>query len=430
MDWHQHAGLSERWQSLSRGHAALVKSRLAAHDRNAAPSAGDDRSALADAVLEVVRAANEAGELDELRRRFTPAYTPFAARSAVDGLAVHDVLILDDGRCVVVVDSPRGRSQAWLATAASVEPLLGVFAVGRSADRRVFALGRSDGVHLTDGWGSGAEVVLDWPARYAPIHPELPVPRPQGRPIIDRLLPFNDGHRVVVVSRSGVFLISPAGSVLVHPSPQDLGATLAEDGDDAFPLDLGSVHGAISSDQEHLVVGDQGSLHRVLKADGSVVAAVEPPLGHPGDAVFSQDGQRIALTSRTEDQGRTVILSVSNLSAPHHWQPGASGEVAALSSSMVGASAALPGGFVFGDSQGYVRLYDHVGQSTGELFVGGAVSTFDALPGGRQLAVGTDAGTVHLLDFDQRDAFSLGTVDHREVRRWIFWRSEPSALIW
>ncbi|MEM7675895.1 MAG: hypothetical protein AAF449_07820 [Myxococcota bacterium] len=274
MDWRAHEGLSKRWQNLSRGYAEAVADRIRRGRADASPSASDDRRELMTDVLPIVREANKVGAIDDLRRHFAPAHVAYASIAADRAEHVGPVFLLEDGRLACIVGGPWQRPRAVVATTTSTEPLLGVFAVGRSPNRRIYALGRADGVHLTSGWGGPSTVVLPWPRTYAPAHPEMPVPARRGRSVVLALLPFDDGERVLVTSPSGVFLLSATEARLVHPSPADLQSYVQENGDDAFPLDLADVHAAVSPDHSFIVVGDRASLHRVLDADGHPWVAI------------------------------------------------------------------------------------------------------------------------------------------------------------
>ncbi len=411
----------------------MVNERLGQGRRDAELEPGDDRGALAEAVLAVARKANHDGEIDALRGRFAPAHVPFAALAEAHGQPIGPGYLLDDGRLAVVVGSPWQRPRVWVATPISTEPLLGVFALGRSSDRRTYALGRADGVHMTEGWGGPTKVVLAWPTAYGPTHADMPVPTLEGRPLVSRLLPLNDGQRVLVVSRSGVFLLDSEGSRLIHPGEQDLDHYVDEDGDDAFPLDLDYVHAAVASDQRYIAAGDQASRHRILDGEGNLVSGVEPALGHPVHAVFSHDGAAIALSARDSDGGRTVRLSMSQIAANLSFAPAPSPSVAAVGPAPVVTSAsAYRDGYMFGRADGFVRVCGPDLSSVGELFVGGEVLAIDVAEDQRQIAVCTGAGVVHCIELEPSasDPFAIGTFSHRERRRWIFWRGESSPLIW
>lgn len=47
------------------------------------------------------------------------------------------------------------------------------------------------------------------------------------------------------------------------------------------------------------------------------------------------------------------------------------------------------------------------------------------------MVVTTYAGFLSIFKLDVgKEAWQIGTGDHREERRWIFWRSESKPLIW
>lgn len=434
MDWHRHAGLSERWQSLCRGHAQTLNEGLRRGIHAPLASSADDRASLAGAVLEIVAEANEAGETVALRGLFTPAYHPFVEGLEDRAEPVGTLLLLDDGRVAVVAGGSRRRLQAWLVTPDSSEPLVGVFALGRSSNRRIIALGRPDGVHLARGWGGPIQTVIPWPDAYGPAHPEMPVPTNDHYARVTALLPYNDGERVIIVSRSGIFAATSTSSALIHPSPADLGGYVDEDGDEAFPLDLASVHASAAPNSDLLVVGDQDSPHRILTSDGDLLVAVPPTQGHvqwAASAVDAHGGEVVALSSTDNGQAYTAFADASILRSSLRWHPEA--ELTTVEApSPVTAATAWPGTVALGHADGFIRLYRSSGEALGEVFVGSPVRAIDATADRRWVAVGTQAGVLHILDLApaERSPWAIGRFDHAEVRRYLFWRAEASPLIW
>ena len=51
---------------------------------------------------------------------------------------------------------------------------------------------------------------------------------------------------------------------------------------------------------------------------------------------------------------------------------------------------------------------------------------------GTRLAVMTFAGFLCLIDLDTgtMDPFAIGTATLREKRRWLFWKDEPTPIVW
>ncbi|MEO1338091.1 MAG: hypothetical protein AAFV29_20775, partial [Myxococcota bacterium] len=320
------------------------------------------------------------------------------------------------------------RPRAVVATTSSTEPLLGVFAMGRSPNRRIYALGRADGVHLTAGWGGPSTGVLPWPTTYAPAHPEMPVPMSHGRSVVHALLPFDDGERALVTSPSGVFLLTADEAQLVHPSPADLKSYVQENGDDAFPLDLADVHAAVSPDHSFIVVGDRASLHRVLDAEGQPWVTLEPVAGHPHHAVFSSDAHTLVLSCRRNGDGQSVFIPVAHLRAAHHWQPEAFLDLVDLRKA-VSTAVSFRDEYLIGDTDGFVRSW-RGGRFEDPFYVGGRVVDIDVSVDGGRLAVCTDAGVLHLFDRTTSDPLTAGTAPYREMRRWLFWRGEGRPLLW
>jgi hypothetical protein len=58
------------------------------------------------------------------------------------------------------------------------------------------------------------------------------------------------------------------------------------------------------------------------------------------------------------------------------------------------------------------------------------VNAIDVRRDGARLVVTTFAGFLCLIDLDtgSADPFTIGTATHRERRRWLFWKNEPTPL--
>src|SRR5262249_1515815 len=86
---------------------------------------------------------------------------------------------------------------------------------------------------------------------------------------------------------------------------------------------------------------------------------------------------------------------------------------------------------VVGDRNGYLRAYGLDGEFRRQHACGSTVCGLDVSPSGTQLAVGTAAGCLHLLDLDtgEADPFQIGTATHRERLRFVRW-SDSGLLRW
>ncbi len=88
--------------------------------------------------------------------------------------------------------------------------------------------------------------------------------------------------------------------------------------------------------------------------------------------------------------------------------------------------------FIIGDASGYVRAFSLSGEPRWQLFVGSSASAMALSPDGETLVVSTYAGLLSIsqLDAGEQAPYQIGNSQHREVRRWIFWTTEPTPLIW
>jgi hypothetical protein len=88
--------------------------------------------------------------------------------------------------------------------------------------------------------------------------------------------------------------------------------------------------------------------------------------------------------------------------------------------------------FIIGDANGYLRAFSHAGEMRWQHFLGSSFSAIDVSPDGKQLIASTYAGFVSIiaLDAGRKAPYQIGTGEHLELRRWLFWKNEESPLIW
>lgn len=383
----------------------------------------DERSAeLADRVLDALRAANADGTVDQFRADFPPAHAPFAKSLSERGTNVDQLVWVSDTQLAFVVGSTWTAQQGYILDLGDeqLSALEDVRGLGSSSDREHFARVSSGGIEVHAGWSG-------------PVSARLPFPRAwsEDAPLraLEQCLVMPGGERVVAVTSEGVFLIDASGSQRVHPEP--------DPDDDDWTPHTDMTHAAISPDGELLCVGDQGSAHRILDAEGSEVASIGMASEYPHHATFSHDGGLVAVNSCHFYNGGTIVVPTGSIrgmaTEDYLGLEDLPPPCRLLDSGMrVYASDVLPGQFLLGDAFGYVRAISESGENQWQHFVGSSISGVAVSPNRRVLAIGSSSGMLHIIDLDQaeRDPFQIGTAPHVERRRWLFWSDQDQPLRW
>ena len=186
------------------------------------PEEDGSRAALAVAVLDAVRRANEADNVNGLRQRFPPAHAPFVAMLDDVAQSVGPVLFLEDGAVVARLGAPYEEGSVVIVRGDDVETLDGIQMFGRSHDRAVFAYVTAEGFKTTQGWDGRVIARFQRPTGNKGFPEDLVEQAGDWDPIVETLIPFNDGKRLVVVGPGGVFLLTESSASRLFPRPESI----------------------------------------------------------------------------------------------------------------------------------------------------------------------------------------------------------------
>jgi hypothetical protein len=437
--------LSRRWRKESEHYASAINAFVASglqkgwNNVRAEDEPIDNRQPMAKAVMDAVRRANELDRLDDLRERFPPAHGPFIEMLKDNGQSLPVAILLDDGGLVVRIGAPYEKGYVVVIKENKVDSLPpDIISVGRSSDREYFAVAREAGVTVHQGWFGQVVRTVPWPTGVEGIPTGFNAKPIKGTPIVTRLIPFNGGGKVLLVSPDGIFVLSSNGAVRLLPTPEQLREHFEwlrqEYPADELRYDLSMEHGAISPDERLIGCGHQSSLHYVFDANTfQTVAEIGPESEYPHYAMFSADGKVIAFNSCHFYNGVT-------LGVPAELLPGLKTEPFSQDNRLIRlekGSRAYAGvcrddEFIIGDAGGYLRAFDLAGRFRWQHFIGSSIGDIDVSRNGRRLICTTYAGFVCVIDLDtgEADPYTIGTATHRERRRWLFWKKEPRPLIW
>ena len=165
------------------------------------------REHLAQDVVSAIREANATRRIESLRELWPPAHAPLIALLKENSQSIPVVCILPDNSIIARLGAPYESGKTIHITGDSVQDVDDVAFFGRSPNRRFFAIAKSDGVQVLDGW-KGPEVgFFPWPTGLEGMPEEFDVEPSAGPPTPTRLSPAPNGSRVLLVSGRGVFVL-------------------------------------------------------------------------------------------------------------------------------------------------------------------------------------------------------------------------------
>jgi len=427
MNDRERAELAKQWSDEGRRYVQAVNEMLRfAREHGWKAWSGqepEDRRDLATAnrVLELLRDANIQREFAGFREEFPPAHGPFIESLDERGTRISQLVWIDADTLAFVVGAPGFDQQGYMLSPARAQltALEDVRALGVSADG-YFARASSESIVIHNGWDGPLAAELPWPSAWNPDQPLREV---------SSVLVLPGGTRVLVVTGEGIFLATESSAKRIHP-------VAVPDAKDWHPYgDM--AHAAVAPDGGLICVGHQSSVHRVLDANGDEVASIGRASSYPHHAAFSRDGSLLAMNSCHFYNGMTIAVptaQVRGMKTPEYVREDNWPAPCQLLDDVmrVYASAALPGMFLLGDANGYVRAVRHNGEQVWEHYVGSTISGLAISPDDRTLAIGSTSGTLHIvaLDQDEPDPFQIGNGNHVEQLRILFWKDQPQPLFW
>jgi hypothetical protein len=372
----------------------------------------DDRALLASEILSLLRKANKEGKIDEFRTLFPPAHTPFLNNTQEQGQCIENLCYISDDKIAFVIGTAYEKRKAYVLTNRKVERLRdSIQSIGKSHQNDIFAIAENRSVTTYKGW-EGKRIAA---FRLPPIN-DLP---------ITQLIPFNDGLSVLLISSEGIYLLTTHGNTMLHPVPDP------EDAEWSSYIDM--EHAALSNDNSYIVVGDQCSEHRILNRHGEQIAEIGPQSSYPHYALFSKDGQQVLLNSCHFYNGTTIGVPTDNIYGL---------KIAAVTKDdrytviddncRVYAAIATSSYYIIGDAGGNIKAFDKTGKKLWRYFLGSTITGLTISDDEKTLWAASCSGIVHklILDIGQRDDHTIGTGNHYEAFRIIFWKNEQQPLIW
>jgi hypothetical protein len=426
------------WKSRANQYAKKLNAYLAKGEREGWENPGKppgfrDDGSLAEAALAAVRHANQNGSVAELRHRWPPMHhllLPLIEAKAQD---IPSLFALDDGGFVARIGSPYHSGQVIQVDDDHVTVVQGIHHIGRSLNRRYFAVADDSGVRVTEGW-LGIEIChCPWPTGLEGVPNGAQVKPLTEAPVPNALVPFADGKRVLLACEDGVFVLAPAGATRLLPRPEYIRELCEDSSEASISLDDSMTHAALSPDGHWIAAGSQCQGHFIFNQNLQTVAHIGHMSEYPHHACFSSDSQTVILNSCHFYHGATIAVGAADwigLETPPYELSKKTRIVEEVS--RVYAALHRRGEFIIGNANGYLRAFSEKGKLHWYHHVGSTVTAMDLSPDGHYLYAASIAGWVVRIALDTHNPapHEIGSGQNTEERRWLFWKDQPNPLVW
>ncbi|AZS14595.1 PQQ-binding-like beta-propeller repeat protein [Paenibacillus lutimineralis] len=394
----------------------------------------DKRHRLVGKVLKEIKAANETGNIAELRSQFPPATWPFSDIYQDKMQGVEPITIMLNGG-ILFQTSDSAQPQIYVADATSIEAFANIYSAGVSPDRKYVALADDKEIRVLAEPDCKLQGTVAARYKWAALQRQIKDILPQYESLADdeiparsliKMVPFENGQSLLLVSSGGTFLVEQEHVTLLHPDPATYGDD--EDEEDRYIGDA-MMHGAVSPDNRWIAFGGQCSEHLLLDTKERVIHEIAPVSSYPHYCTFSLDSREVWFNACHFYNGETIKVPIAELTdnaatVDKEW-PSMDGDM------RVYAAATVSNGQILGDAYGYLRLINSEGEEIWRYFVGSTISGLAVSADEALLAVGTYGGMLHFIDLQsgERDMYTIGNAPIQEMARWIIWKDE-APLRW
>jgi len=371
----------------------------------------DKRDHLADKVLELLKQANDKNQINEFREKFPPAHSPFVKYFESKGQSIDQVYFIENEKIVFIIGTAYQKRQAYILDNQELVILdKSIDSIGKSKKGNVFAYQTGNKITTTKGWQG--EIINEF---------EIIENKDVG---ITKLIPFNDGNKLLTVTSEGIYLISKDNEKMIFPEP-DLE-------DEEWDSNIDMENGTISNDNQYIVAGSQMSDHEVFNSQGEKIGEIGPQSEYPHFCLFSEDDDQLISNSCHFYNGKTIGVQSKTLKgvAIEAWQEDSNYQT--IDENMrVYNGIAVDDFYILGDAYGYIRAIDKQGNLRWRHFLGSSIGGIAISNNKETLWVASCTGIIHKLKLNKghRDEHTIGTGNHFEEFRIILWKGE-SILKW
>lgn len=413
----------QEWNERGEAYARAVNEMVAfaekeGWDQWTGPDPEDNREHLASEVIGLLKTANSRNEVESFREAYPPAHLPLIAHIEKQGQYLGMLTFIEKEKILFFSGTSYEPRKAYLLDGGRVSLLEAPLeAAGRSLQGNVFVLATADRFVTTQGWEG-------------PVIREFTRRESAGLGITG-IRPFNDGHKILLTTPEGIFLVSETEEQRIHPLPDDEDPDPEATDEERYGIDMENA--ALSHDNRYIVVADQDSDHHVLDSAGRRTGSVGPQSSYPHYCLFSADDRQLITNSCHFYNGITIGVAADALEGIAVAAYTESDAYTLIDEEMrVYAGVAVSDYYILGDAYGYIKAIGMDGKKRWRHFLGSTISGITVSDDGRTLWVGTYAGILHQLQLGKgnRDAHTIGNGGHYEDFRLLVWKEEPEVLRW
>lgn len=406
------SNLKEEWNRLGSKYAHEINEMVAFGEKNGwenwkGKEPEDKREHLANEVIELLKIANKIITTTEFRTDFPPSHCPFIKFFKEKGQSIELLEFIDNQKIVFVTGASYEKRQAYFLDNDKILALdSSIDAVGKSKQNNVFAIASSNKITTTQGWGG--EIIATF---------NLVETKDFG---ITKMIPFNDGLKVLLVTSEGIYIISNNCEKMIHPE--------ADLDDEEWDANIYMENATLSNDNQFIIVGDQDCAHRVLDTTGNETGYIGQQSSYPHFCLFAKDDSQLITNSCHFYNGITIGVSAENLNGIAIPEYEESSLYTIIEDGMrVYSGVATTEYYILGEAYGYIRAIDKNGKQLWYHFLGSTITGMTLSDDEKTLWIGCSSGILHKLQLEQglRDNHTIGNGNHFEEFRLLLWKEEP-----
>ncbi|MCB2343287.1 hypothetical protein [Clostridium estertheticum] len=431
MNWDRYNKLSNRWLEEGKIYSEAVNKFVEKGLKEGWDNVGEDpletRYDMADKVIKIIKQANKEGQIEELKKCFPAAYEPLTGNLQGLAQAITSVLITTDEKIIFKAGDTNEEGKLFIVDNGKTEVIENALYAGCSCDKSIYAIAYEDCIETYLGWKGKLINKYSWPDIMEGYGSEDSAKVHNGGLDIVGLIPFSDKKRLLLVTYEGIFVLDSNETIRIYPDESYMEGL---DEEDVMNFYFDMVHGAISSNDEYIAIGEQDSNHIIL--DGKTykeIISIDPQSSYPHCALFDKSDEYLIVNSCQGYNGITTQFSINEI---HDEDKFEDSEIEIDDNCRIYAGISRNDEYILGDADGYLRAFSMDGEPRWQYYVGSTITGMDISKDEKKLLVGTCAGMLHLLDLDSeiKSEYSIGTGNVFELQRWIAWKGEKDILEW
>ncbi len=378
--------------------------------------AEDKREHLAKEVYKLLKEANENENIDDFRKNFLPSREPFIEIVEKNGKFIWDMHFIENEKIVFMIWASYEDRRTYILDWEKIEKISDeIRSIGKSHKNNIFAIAYDEKIEIYE-WFFGKKLreferkITKWKTeKYEDESENFVFP-------ITKLIPFNNWEKVLLISSSGFYLIS-------------------ENEEKMLSLDLWIIdmeNACLSHNNEYIAIWCQDSDFIIFDKNWEKIGEIWPQSSsYPHFCIFSKNDKFLAMNSCHFYNWATCVVEEKNFTEKIEAWDENSDKYKIIDEEMrIYTWVATEKYFIFGDAYGYIRAVDENWNHIWRHYLGSTISGITISDDEKTLWVGSYSGILHKLQlFEGQDSHTIGSWNHKEERRFIFW-NEEKILKW